>query len=156
MKHEFLYSVEREYPVEIERLWQAWTTASELEQWYHPTDLSVVPGTATSVAIEGGLWTVGIDVPAFEFVAYFFGWYKLVKPLERLEHTMAYTQSKDEWLALDENAPFHKVVLDFESRGDSSWVKFSQFGEMPEEQIEATTVGMQSYFQSLSNFFEEN
>ena len=156
MKHEFLYSVEREYPVAIERLWQAWTTASELEQWYHPTDLEVVPGTVTSVPVEGGLWTVGVDVPAYEFVAYFFGWYKHVTPLERLEHTMAFTQDKDEWLALDENAPHHKVVLEFESRGDSSWVKFSQFGEMPAEQIEATTVGMQSYFQSLANYLEEN
>ena len=64
MKHDFLYAVEREYPVAIERLWQAWTTASELEQWYHPTDLTVVPGTATSVPVEGGLWTVAIDVPA--------------------------------------------------------------------------------------------
>jgi hypothetical protein len=27
---------------------------------------------------------------------------------------------------------------------------------MPAEQIEATTVGMQSYFQSLANFFEDN
>ena len=152
MKHDFLYSVEREYPVGIDRLWELWTTASELEKWYHPTELGTVPGTFTSVAVEGGLWTAAIDVPAFEFVAYFFGWYTNVVPLERLEHTMSYTQSKDEWLALDQDAPHHKVVVEFESRGDNSWVKFSQYGEMPAEQIEATTVGMQSYFESLANY----
>jgi hypothetical protein len=69
---------------------------------------------------------------------------------------MSYTQSQEEWLALDENAPHHKVVLEFASRGDSAWVKFSQFGEMPAEQIEATTVGMHSYFQSLAEFLAEN
>jgi hypothetical protein len=47
-------------------------------------------------------------------------------------------------------------VLEFESRGDNSWVKFTQFGEMPAEQIEATTVGMQSYFQSLAIFLEDH
>jgi len=151
MEHNFLYSVEREYPVSIDRLWGVWTSASELEQWYHPTELDTVPGTFTSVPVEGGLWTAAIDVPAVEFVAYFYGWYSRVEPLSRLEHTMSYTQSKDEWLALNDQAPHHKVTIEFEDRGDSSWVKFSQFGEMPEEQIEATTVGMQSYFESLAN-----
>jgi hypothetical protein len=31
-------------------------------------------------------------------------------------------------------------------------VKYSQFGEMPEEQIALTIQGMESYFDSLANF----
>lgn len=31
MTQAFLYSVEREYPVSIDRLWKAWTDAAELE-----------------------------------------------------------------------------------------------------------------------------
>jgi uncharacterized protein YndB with AHSA1/START domain len=152
VKHDFLYSVEGEYPVSIERLWSAWADSAQLEQWYHPTDLEVLPGSASSTPTVGGLWTVAIDVPQFEMVAYFFGWYSKVEPLKRLEHTMAYTQDALEFQLQDENAPHHKVVIEFEDRGDKSWVKFSQFGEMPAEQIEATTVGMQSYFASLRNF----
>ena len=155
MKHDFLYSVDREYQVPIERLWSAWTTASELEEWYHPTDLVTVPGSALSEPEVDGRWTIAIDVPQFEFIAYFFGRYTNVELQKKLEHTMSYTQSESEFIAADRDAPFHKVVVEFEDRGDSSWVKFSQFGEMPAEQIEATTVGMQSYFQSLYDYLNE-
>jgi uncharacterized protein YndB with AHSA1/START domain len=153
MKHDFLYSVEREYSVPVERLWQAWTNAAELEAWYHPTVLSTLAGSVSSEATDGGLWTTGIDVPDYGFVAYFYGWYSNVQPLVSLEHTMCYTQSAEEFAAKDPNAPHHKVKVEFESRGDGkSWVKFSQFGEMPEEQIQATTDGMSSYFDSLGEF----
>jgi uncharacterized protein YndB with AHSA1/START domain len=27
------YSVERTYPVDVDRMWRAWTDAAELEQW---------------------------------------------------------------------------------------------------------------------------
>ena len=60
MKEEFLYSVEREYPVPIEKLWHAWTDAAALEQWYSPTDLSVVPGSVVSDPVVGGWWTVAV------------------------------------------------------------------------------------------------
>jgi uncharacterized protein YndB with AHSA1/START domain len=63
MTQAFLYSVEREYPVGIERMWQAWTTTSELETWYHGTEHSCVKGATTSELRIGGLWTVAIDVP---------------------------------------------------------------------------------------------
>lgn len=153
MKHEFLYSVEREYSVGVERLWQAWTNAAELEAWYHPTVLDTVPGSVSSEAIDGGLWSTAIDVPDYGFVAYFYGWYSNVQPLVGLEHTMCYTQSAEEFAAKDPNAPHHKVKVEFEDRGpEKSWVKFSQFGEMPEEQIQATTDGMSSYFDSLGEF----
>ena len=54
------------------------------------------------------------------------------------------------------SAPYHEVVLNFGDRGKSSWVKFSQFGEMPAEQIELTKAGMESYFDSLAIFLESN
>lgn len=31
-----LYFVEREFAVGVDQMWSAWTTATELEQWYHP------------------------------------------------------------------------------------------------------------------------
>lgn len=155
MKHDYLYSVEREYNVPIDRLWSAWTNAAELEEWYHPTDLVTVPGSAISEPEVGGRWTIAIDVPQFEFIAYFFGRYSNVQPHKKLEHSMSYTQDEAEFMAADPDAPFHKVVVDFEDRGDKSWVKFSQYGELPAEQIEATTVGMQSYFQSLFDYLNK-
>jgi hypothetical protein len=68
---------------------------------------------------------------------------------------MSYTQSKTEWETRDMSAPHHEVVLDFEDRGEKSWVKFSQFGEMPAEQIELTKAGMESYFDSLADFLSD-
>lgn len=152
MTERFLYAVEREYAHPIERLWAAWTTASELQQWYHPTMLDTVADTAVSEPVVGGNWAIGIDVSMNGFNAYFFGTYLTVEPLVKLEHTLSYTQSHEEFLARPADAPAHRIVLDFEARGDSSWVRFTQFGEMPEEQIQATFDGMTSYFDSLENY----
>ena len=59
MAQNFLYSVEREYPVSIDHLWRAWTDASELESWYFPTDVSSTKGaTISELKVERhmGLW----------------------------------------------------------------------------------------------------
>lgn len=154
MKQDFLYSVERQYDHPIERVWHAWTDASELEAWYHPTILSVVPGSVTSDARPGGTWAVAVDVPMNDFVAYFFGIYSVIEQHKRIEHSMSYTQSHEEFELRPADAPAHKVVVEFEDRGGKTWVKFSQFGEMPEEQIQATTDGMTSYFDSLEQHLD--
>ncbi len=149
---ELLYSVEREYSHSIDRLWHAWTDVSALEQWYHPTALPALAGSVVSEPHVGGWWTAGIDVAAHGFVAYFYGRYTTVDPNVQLSHTMMYTQSAEEFAARDLSAPHHDVVVDFESRGEATWVRFSQFGEMPEGQAEQTKAGMESYFDSLEAF----
>ena len=148
----FLYSVEREYAAPLSTLWDAWTNAEKLEAWYHPTDLKNVPGLTESDAVDGGIWTVAVDVPAHGFAAYFFGRYRNVVYGKSFEHTLHYTQSLEEFQARDFDTPSHLVLVEFEERGDRAWVKYSQFGEMPEEQIAMTTKGMESYFDSLGNF----
>ena len=75
MTQNFLYSVEREYPVSIDQLWRAWTDASELESWYFPTDLSSTKGATVSELKVDGMWACGVEVPAHGFTAYFFGKY---------------------------------------------------------------------------------
>lgn len=147
-----LYSVEREYPVSLETLWTAWVDAAALEDWYHPTDLAVLPGSVTSDATVGGWWTVAVAVPAFGFNAYFFGRYTEVESHRRLVHNLSYTQDADEFAARDEDAPRHVVAVDFEPRADGAWVRFSQYGEMPAEQVPQTKAGMESYFDSLDEF----
>lgn len=153
---EFLYSVEREYAVSIETLWQAWTDPKALQNWYHPVGLTCVPNSVENHSEVGGIWSVSVDVPEHDFVAYFYGLYTEVKKYELMTHTMSYTQSAEEWIARDMLAPHHDVVLDFEDRNGKSWVKFSQFGEMPSDQIELTKAGMESYFDSLANYLERN
>jgi uncharacterized protein YndB with AHSA1/START domain len=155
MTQPFLYSVEREYPVSIDRLWRAWTDASELESWYYPTDLGSTKGATVSDLQVGGLWTCGVEVPEQGFTAYFFGQYTKIAPNELIEHTLHYTQSKDEFEAKDFQTQSHLIVLDFEDRGNASWVKFSQFGELPEGQAEQAQAGMESYLDSLSNFLSK-
>jgi hypothetical protein len=152
MTQAFLYSVEREYPVGIECMWQAWTTTSELETWYHGKEHSCVKGATTSELRVGGLWTVAIDVPQFNFVAYFYGQYRVIETYLQLKHTLHYTQSVDEFALRDMTTENHLIVIDFDNRGDSSWVRFSQFGELPEGDAEQAQAGMESYFDSLGIF----
>ena len=152
MELPFLYSVEREYPVSLERMWRAWTDAVELEQWYFPTDLASVPGVTVSDAVVGGRWKVAVDVTAHGFNAYFWGRYNEVEPGQRLAHTLCYSQDRAEFDAADDEAPHHDIVVGFEQRADGAWVRFSQYGEMPAEQIERTKAGMESYFDSLGAY----
>jgi len=110
-------------------------------------------GATTSELNIGGLWTCAVDVAQFGFVAYFFGKYTKIEQEKQIEHTLHYTQSKEEFEAKDFETESHLIVLDFEDRGESSWVKFSQYGELPEGQAAQAQAGMESYLDSLSNFF---
>ena len=152
MKLDFLYSVEREFLASVDRVWNAWVDADALQEWYHPTDLANVVDSAQSDATVGGVWAVAVDVPAHNFAAYFFGRYTVVVDHIKLEHTMCYTESAEEFVARSDDAPHHLVVVDFESRGEKTWVKFSQFGELPEDHAPQAQAGMESYFDSLAAF----
>ena len=146
------YSVERTYSVDTDTMWRAWTDASELEQWYAPTDLRVVPGSAVSEAIDGGRWAVAVDATAYGHIAYFWGRYTEVIPGCRLVHGLAYSQDEGEFLARDDEAPHHDIVIDMEPRDDGTWVRFAQYGDMPADQAAMAQAGMESYFDSLSDY----
>lgn len=150
-----LYSVEREFDATVDQMWHAWTDASALERWYSPTVLSVVPGSAVSEACVGGWWTVAVDVPDNGFVAYFYGQYSEVIDGSRLVHTLYYTQDADEFAARDLTVEHHRIEIDIEPRGDKTWARFAQFGELPEGQAEQAQAGMESYFDNLGLFLAE-
>ena len=154
MKQEFLYSVEREVAAPIARVWQAWMSAAELEKWYSPTILSVVPGSALSESEVGGRWAIAVDVSANGFNAYFWGRYQELETEKRIVHTMCYSQDELEFALKSDDAPSHRVEIDFDTRGDKTWVRFSQFGELPEGQASAAQEGMESYFDNLEAFLE--
>jgi uncharacterized protein YndB with AHSA1/START domain len=155
MAQPFLYSVEREYPVSIERLWKAWTDAAELEDWYFPTDLNSTKGATRSDLEVGGLWTCGVEVPEHGFTAYFFGKYITIVTHQLLEHTLHYTTSAEEFAERDFSTESHLIRIEFEDRGASSWSKFSQFGELPDGQAEQAQAGMNSYLESLAHYLEK-
>ena len=144
-----LYSVEREYPVAVKALWDAWMDADALQNWYSPTDLKVVPGSVVSENVVGGWWTVGVDVSQFGFNAYFFGTYSELLDNKRIVHSMNYTQDAAEFAARVITPDAHTIQIDFEDRGASSWVSFTQFGELPADQAEGAKAGMESYFDNL-------
>lgn len=146
-----LYVVEREFPAPVQRLWQAWTDAREIEQWYSPTDLSVVPGSVVSEPVVGGEWAVGVDVPQHGFVAWFHGRYTEVDAPGRFAHTLHYTQDRAAFESRDESGGHHVVSVDLQARGDDAClVRWSQFGTMDDDQVAATKAGMESYFDSLA------
>lgn len=151
-----LYSVEREYSVPLETLWKVWVEADQLQKWYSPEVLETVPNTATSDAVVGGEWAIGVDVSINGFNAYFWGKYTEVKFQEKLAHTMFYSQDELEFNLRGEDETYHVIEIDFEARGENSWVRFTQFGSMDPEQAEATKDGMESYFNNLENYLSEN
>jgi uncharacterized protein YndB with AHSA1/START domain len=144
-----LYSVEREYSVKVSRLWHAWMDEAALQAWYSPTDLAVVAGSVTSEPIVGGWWTVGVDVSAHGFNAYFFGTYSELIENKKIVHSMNYTQDENEFKARHMTDDAHRIEIDFEDRGENSWVRFTQFGELPADQAEGAKAGMESYFDNL-------
>lgn len=149
----FLYSVERTYPVDLEELWQAWVEEAALEAWYCPTDLAVVPGSVTNEVCVGGMWAVAVDVSKYDMPnAYFYGRYTEIEPLRRMVHNLHYTQDAAEAAARDESTEHHVIVIDFESRTDGAWCRFAQYGELPEGQAEQAQAGMTSYFENLARF----
>ena len=150
--NDFLYSVEREFDIPVEILWAAWTDPEALAVWYHGVERSVVPGSVTSDPVVGGVWSVAIDVPELEYVAYFYGKYTAVVENARLEHTLHYTESAEEFAARDYSTENHLIVVEFEARDFRSWVKFSQFGDLPEGEAIKAQEGMQSYFDSLESY----
>ncbi len=152
MSQPLLYSVEREFESPMASVWDAWTDATQLETWYFPVGLASIPGSTVSNAVEGGYWAVTVDVPEHGYVAYFFGVYTEVLTYQRLAHTMLYTQSAEEFEVRDLGGPHHDVIVEFEARGDRTWVRFTQFGELPEGQAEQAQAGMESYFDSLQSF----
>lgn len=152
MTQPFLYSVEREYPVSIDRLWKAWTDAPELESWYFPTDLGSTKGATVSDLVIGGMWSCGVEVPEQGFTAYFFGHYSKIVQNKLVEHTLNYTTSAEEFARKNLTADSHLIRIEFEDRGSSSWSKFSQFGELPEGQADMAQAGMNSYLESLARF----
>jgi len=152
MSTEAAYSVEREIDIPLEILWAAWTDPDALEVWYHGMEHSIVPGSVNSDPVVGGLWTVGIDVPEAGYVAYFYGQYTAVVDQARLDHTLHYTESAEEFAARDFDTMHHDIRIEFESRDFRSWVKFSQFGDLSESDAVQAQAGMESYFDSLEKY----
>jgi uncharacterized protein YndB with AHSA1/START domain len=149
-----LYFVERQFPFSVERLWRAWTSSQELESWYCPIYLNVIPGSVTSDAQVGGTWAIGVDVSANGFNAYFWGTYKEVIENQKLVHDLNYSQDELEFALRAPGPDAHLIEIDFTGSEDSCEVRFSQFGEMDQEQADASKEGMESYFDNLARHLD--
>jgi uncharacterized protein YndB with AHSA1/START domain len=146
-----LYFVERTFPFPVERLWQGWTDASELENWYSPVFLKVIPGSATSEAVVGGRWAIAVDVSENGFNAYFWGTYSEVDLHVKLVHDLNYSQDALEFALRQPSPEAHRIEIDFTKTVSGTVVRFSQYGEMEQEQAEASREGMESYFDNLES-----
>jgi uncharacterized protein YndB with AHSA1/START domain len=147
-----LYFVERTFKFPVDRLWRAWTNSTELEKWYSPVFLQVIPGSATSDAVVGGTWAIAVDVSENGFNAYFWGKYSQVEINQKLVHDLNYSQDELEFAVRELGPDAHRIEIDFTATSSGTIVRFSQFGEMPEEQADASREGMESYFDNLEIF----
>ena len=150
------YFVERHFPVSRERLWQAWTVASELEQWYCPPDLAVVPGSVLSEPYVGGRWAVGVDVQPLGFVAYFFGRYTDITAPTRLVHTLHYTEDQEEFRRMDETSDYHLVEVTLLATPEGCVGRYSQWGQMDPEEAAQAKEGMGGYLAHLASYLEHS
>jgi uncharacterized protein YndB with AHSA1/START domain len=151
-----LYFVERTFPFPVERLWSAWTKSAELEKWYCPVFLKVIPGSANSEAEVGGTWAIAVDVSENGFNAYFWGTYSEVNLHKKLVHDLNYSQDELEFALREPGQDAHRIEIDFSITEAGTLVRFSQFGEMEQEQAEASREGMESYFDNLNNYLENH
>ena len=151
-----LYFVERTFPFPVERLWSAWTKSAELEKWYCPVFLKVIPGSATSEAEVGGTWAIAVDVSDNGFNAYFWGTYSEVNLHQKLVHDLNYSQDELEFALREPAAEAHRIEIDFSNTDAGTVVRFSQFGEMEQEQAEASREGMESYFDNLNSYLQDH
>jgi uncharacterized protein YndB with AHSA1/START domain len=147
-----LYFVERTFPFPVERLWRSWTDASELEKWYSPVFLKVIPGSATIEAEIAGTWAIAVDVSDNGFNAYFWGTYSVVELHQKLVHDLNYSQDELEFALREPGAEAHRIEIDFSNTEAGTLVRFSQFGEMDKEQADASKEGMESYFDNLESY----
>ncbi len=151
-----LYFVERIFESSPKELWHAWTSSEALEKWYCPVFLKVVPGSATSEAVVGGTWAIAVDVSENGFNAYFWGKYSQVKLNQQLVHDLNYSQDELEFAVREPGPDAHRIEIDFTATSSGTIVRFSQFGEMPEEQADASREGMESYFDNLEIYLGRN
>ncbi len=151
-----LYFVERTFKFPVERLWRAWTQSTELEKWYSPVFLKVIPGSATSEAEVGGTWAIAVDVSENGFNAYFWGTYSLVDLHQKLVHDLNYSQDELEFALREPSSEAHRIEIDFTNTESGTLVRFSQFGEMDKEQADASKEGMESYFDNLDSYLVEH
>lgn len=151
-----LYFVERTFKFPVERLWSAWTQSHELEKWYSPVFLKVIPGSTTSEAVVGGTWAIAVDVSENGFNAYFWGTYSVVELHQKLVHGLNYSQDELEFALREPSAEAHRIEIDFTKTEAGTVVRFSQFGEMEKEQAEASREGMESYFDNLNSYLEDH
>ena len=151
-----LYFVERTFKFPVERLWSAWTKSAELEKWYCPIFLKVIPGSATSEPVVGGRWAIAVDVSENGFNAYFWGTYSEVNLHQKLVHDLNYSQDELEFALREPAAEAHRIEVDFSNTDAGTVVRFSQFGEMEQEQAEASREGMESYFDNLNSYLEDH
>ena len=146
------YKVEREFPVSIERLWECWTEAAELANWYCPPNMRVKPGSTVSDPSQDGLWQTAVEIPGDGGTAYFWGRYGKVEAPAYAEHSLFYSVDEADFIEASELGESHLVVLEFETRDDGAWVRYSQFGEMPPEMAEGARQGMETYLDHLESF----
>ena len=151
-----LYFVERTFKFPVERLWSAWTQSTELERWYSPVFLKVIPGSATSEAEVGGTWAIAVDVSENGFNAYFWGTYSAVELHQKLVHDLNYSQDELEFALREPSPEAHRIEIDFSNTEAGTLVRFSQFGEMDKEQADAAKEGMESYFDNLNSYLEDH
>jgi uncharacterized protein YndB with AHSA1/START domain len=150
------YFVERHFPVSRERLWDAWTVASELEQWYCPEGLAVVPGSVVSEPHVGGRWAVAVDVQPLGFVAYFFGRYTEVTAPTRLVHTLHYSEDEATFRKEEDTSDYHQVEVTLLATPEGCVARYSQWGQMDPEEAAQAEAGMGDYFAHLATYLERS
>lgn len=147
------YIVERTFNSKVSDVYEAWTDASKLSQWYGPQGMEnkdISPDARISGAF--GATVISPDGQEHRFD----GIYREVEAEAKVVFTLDYSNTAipAEFLARPEG--FNEVVtLTFKKLGENqTHLTFRQDGYLPKHQVPLAHAGMESYFDSLGVFLE--
>ena len=145
--------VRRELDASPEAVWRAFTDADALAAWYHPVGFSTPRDSVVVEPEVGGRWSASVLVPMDGSRHHFFGRYRRVEAPNVLEYSMYYATG-DGIADAKEEGPSHTIVVTIERLGNGTRCTYFEFGLLPTGQSAQAQQGMESYFDSLSEYLD--
>lgn len=150
--------ITRVFNFPIEAVWHAWVTADLVKQWWGPmgftcpvADMHVEEGEASLVCMRAPKEFGGMDI-------YNTWTYTVVKPSERLEYTLRFTDKNGNVLdPAAMNIPAPKEVphiITFAKKGDHTEVTVTEKGYANEQVVETSRKGMEECLDKMVTALE--
>jgi len=141
-------SAEKEFPVPVEKLYQAWTTPDDLKQWWKPSENKLK--TVELDVREGGKFKYEFEAREGETAVIITGDYKEVKPNEKLVYSWNWDVPSDHIKKSD-----HQLTIAFQSSGEGSKISITQENYENDESITPHEEGWEKALNDLREYLNK-